>query len=355
MKQIGILLDMTIIRRARQGLRTYERLDYYASIGRELGLLPVFFHPQQVNFRTGNIKGYLWKNRRLVPFVTKIPSVVHNRLLTSKPEVNQRIHMLGRHSKVYNGIVERNKLRVHQLLWKTPVLRGYLPETKPFSEEALRDFLRKYRLVYIKRVVGYIGHGVVRIERQGDRYLWISSRKRRLLKKETLLQHAQKWLGPHSYLIQRGIPLKTYEGQPFDIRVSVQKNGKGEWSVTGMVAKVANPRNKLSNLAQGGRAVPIDRVLFRLFAGERARQVKEAINQASLAITRHFEQAFPSLADVGLDIGIDEGGKPYLIEINVRDQRYSFLKAGEEKIFRDTYRLPLEYAKCLVDGSPSPT
>ncbi|WP_126426562.1 YheC/YheD family protein [Brevibacillus marinus] len=350
MKQIGILLDMNIIRRARQGLQTYERLNYYQRIGKELGLEPVFFHPQQVNFLQGSVKGYLLKAGRLVPCKTKIPPVVHNRVLTSKKEVNQLIHLLGRYSQVYNGVIERNKLLIHQLLWKQPALRRYLPETKPFSREALHSFLRKYRVIYIKRVIGYIGHGVIRIERQGNRYLWISSRQRRLVKKETLLENARKWLGRRPYLIQRGIPLNTYNGQPFDIRVSVQKNGEGMWNVTGMVAKVANPQNKLSNLAQGGRAVPIDQVLFELFEAEKAKQVKEAISQASLAITRQCEQEFPSLADVGLDVGIDDSGMPYFIELNVRDQRYSFLLAGEEDVFRNTYRLPLEYAKCLLEG-----
>jgi len=46
-------------------------------------------------------------------------------------------------------------------------------------------------------------------------------------------------------------------------------------------------------------------------------------------------------------MGVDQQGNPYLIEVNVRDQRYSFYKAGELEMFKNTYRRPLEYAKSL--------
>ncbi|MBO8162553.1 MAG: YheC/YheD family protein [Brevibacillus sp.] len=349
MKQIGILLDYKLIQLARQGKRSYERLNYYEKIGKELGLKPVFFHPLHVNFRKKQVNGYLLKGGRLVPHETEIPPVIHNRILTSIPEVNQLIRMLGRLSKVYNGVVERDKLRIHQILWKNPELRPYLPETKPYSREELRAFLRKYQVFYIKRVIGFVGHGVIRVERSGSRYVWTSARQQKKVSKQVLIQHAAKWMGnKQRFLLQQAIPLLTYQGQTFDIRVSVQKNGDGRWNVSGMVAKIANPKNKLSNLARGGRAVPLGQVLADIFGPVRADQVKEAIRRASVAITTRFEQESPTLADVGLDMGIDRDGNPYLIEINVRDQRYSFLLAGERRMFQNTYRQPLEYAKYLL-------
>jgi len=65
-------------------------------------------------------------------------------------------------------------------------------------------------------------------------------------------------------------------------------------------------------------------------------------------IAKQYSDHFQSLADLGMDMGIDDQGNPYLIEVNVRDQRYSFFKAGEKAMFKQTYRHPMEYAHTLM-------
>jgi len=77
-------------------------------------------------------------------------------------------------------------------------------------------------------------------------------------------------------------------------------------------------------------------------------QIVERISDAAVKIAKQYGQHFRSLADLGMDMGIDDQGNPYLIEVNVRDQRYSFYKAGEKSMFKQTYRHPLEYAQTLI-------
>ncbi|MGF9825413.1 YheC/YheD family protein, partial [Brevibacillus agri] len=133
------------------------------------------------------------------------------------------------------------------------------------------------------------------------------------------------------------------------IRVSVQKNRERDWTVSGMVAKVANSKNKLSNLSRGGRAVPFTEAVATLFTPEQQAETIQRISEAAVAIAKQYGRHFSSLADLGMDMGIDEKGNPYLIEVNVRDQRYSFFKAGERAMFKQTYRHPLEYALTLLE------
>ncbi|WP_376768681.1 YheC/YheD family protein [Paenibacillus foliorum] len=47
------------------------------------------------------------------------------------------------------------------------------------------------------------------------------------------------------------MPLATYEGRPFDLRISVQRDASGEWQLTGIVAKIASKKTLLTNIAQG--------------------------------------------------------------------------------------------------------
>ncbi len=345
MNKIGVMLDEKVISLVLRGKQTYERLGYYAEIGESLGLVPVFFHPRHVNLRTRQVRGYQWRNNRLTRRTTSIPRVIHNRVLTGNPATNAMIRALGRVAKVYNGIVVRNKGRVYQLLKQNHDLRRYLPNTGRYSQTDFLRFLQRYPIVYVKPTVGSVGKGVARIERHADKYLFVSNKGQRLLGQPALLREMGRWVNGRRFLVQQGVKLATYKGQTFDIRVSVQKNGKRLWTVSGMVAKVANPHNKLSNLAQGGKAVPIGNVLGHLFDQQKAGEVRERIEQAAIAIAKELNRYNSSLADLGLDMGIDEAGNPYLIEVNVRDQRYSFYKAGEIEMFKRTYRTPLEYGK----------
>jgi len=346
--RIGIMLDWGIMQRGIKGDKSYERLPYYVEIGKELGLEPVFFHPRHVFPGDEKVKGFFWNGNRLIPRLVYIPRVIHNRVLTGDGRSRSTIQRLSRKKTVFNGLVVRDKRKVHQMLWKNQEIRQHLPHTVPYSGEQLRQFLDKYRIVYVKPSIGSVGIGVARIERHGNEYRFISSKKQRSLTRNQLLAVVRKWVGNKRFLIQQGIPLARYRGKTFDIRVSVQKNGDREWTVSGLVAKVANQQNKLSNLSRGGRAVPLTEAIAETLPPEAHPQIVEKISEAAVKIAMQYGNHFPSLADLGMDMGIDDQGNPYLIEVNVRDQRYSFFKAGEKAMFKQTYRHPLEYAHTLI-------
>lgn len=347
-EKIGIMLDKKVISLNRRRRHTYERLAFYVEIGARLGLETVFFHADQINFATNKIKGYVWRDKKLVPSTFIIPKVIHNRLLSGKKATIFRIKKLEKISQVYNGIVTRNKWRVHKRLWGQDNLRHYIPETKLFRKQAFTDMLNKYSFIYIKPVVGSVGIGVARIERKAEGYFFYSSQTKESFQHvEELVQFVENWIKKKTYMIQQGIPLCKYRDRTFDVRVSIQKNQLHEWKISGMVAKLANPTNKLSNLAQGGRAVQLETVLGSLFATQSIPIIVRRLKAACFAIVEELEQHEPSIADLGLDMGIDRSGLPYFIEANVRDQRYSFFKAGEKAMFYQSYKTPLEYGATL--------
>lgn len=354
MGQIGILLDWKVLKRAIEGKSTYERLQYYEEFGSELNLHPVFFHPLSVDFLRKKVRGYRFKNGKLVRHVTDLPKIIHNRVLSGHQRTNRAIHRLSRMGNVYNGIVARNKSTVHRLLARNPKLQQYLPQTSLYTKTSLVQFLQGNSVVYVKPVIGSVGTGVARIEKQGEDFLFVAAGKRAVLSRQRVIAEASKWVNGRRFLVQQGIPLAKYQGRTFDIRVSVQKDRTHEWNVSGLVCKVANPHNKLSNLARGGTAEPIDEVLFSLFGSSwKLQEIKKRISQAAIEIAHQLNKYHPSLADLGMDMGIDDEGNPYLIEVNVRDQRYSFYKAGSIDMFKETYRRPLEYGKSLLSSVKS--
>ncbi|MBG9800147.1 YheC/YheD family protein [Brevibacillus laterosporus] len=348
MEKIGIMLNKKVISLNKRRRHTYERLAFYVEIGARLGLETVFFHSSQINFATNKIKGYVWRDKKLVPSTFIIPKVIHNRVLSGKKDTIKRIKKLEKVSRVYNGIVTRNKWIVHKRLWTQDNLRHYLPETKLFRNRAFTDMLNKYDIIYVKPVIGSVGAGVARIEQKPDGYFFYSSQTSESFQHlEELVQFVEKWVKNKTYIVQQGIPLCKYQDRTFDVRVSIQKDQLHEWKISGMVAKLANLDNKLSNLAQGGSAEQLETVLGSLFATQSIPIVVRRLQTACFAIVEQLELNESSLVDLGLDMGIDQFGLPYFIEANVRDQRYSFFKAGEKAMFYQTYETPLEFGATL--------
>nr|WP_205828464.1 YheC/YheD family protein [Brevibacillus laterosporus] len=342
------MLNKKVISLNKRRRHTYERLAFYVEIGARLGLETVFFHSSQINFATNKIKGYVWRDKKLVPSTFIIPKVIHNRVLSGKKDTIKRIKKLEKVSRVYNGIVTRNKWIVHKRLWTQDNLRHYLPETKLFRNRAFTDMLNKYDIIYVKPVIGSVGAGVARIEQKPDGYFFYSSQTSESFQHlEELVQFVEKWVKNKTYIIQQGIPLCKYQDRTFDVRVSIQKDQLHEWKISGMVAKLANLDNKLSNLAQGGSAEQLETVLGSLFATQSIPIVVRRLQTACFAIVEQLELNESSLVDLGLDMGIDQFGLPYFIEANVRDQRYSFFKAGEKAMFYQTYETPLEFGATL--------
>lgn len=69
------------------------------------------------------------------------------------------------------------------------------------------------------------------------------------------LNWIHEFIGSRRYIIQPFLHLTNSKGQPFDVRVLMQKNGLGRWTLTGMAVRLGNQGSLTSNLHGGGTAV----------------------------------------------------------------------------------------------------
>jgi len=143
--------------------------------------------------------------------------------------------------------------------------------------------------------------------------------------------------------------LLEYNNRPLDLRVTVQKGINGTWNVTGLFAKVAPSNSFISNIAKGGTVYPAPVLLGNLLPAPIVAGVLAHVKSLSLSIASELSANLPQLADLGLDIGLTDNGRPYFIECNGRDQRYGFRKAEMTNIWKDTYRTPMAYARYLLN------
>lgn len=207
------------------------------------------------------------------------------------------------------------------------LLQPYLPETELFSETKLWDFVERFRQVVIKPSRGYAGKGIMQISQlENDYYEIHHGFKKKLVKsrEEVLAYIKENHHRKKKYIIQERIPLALINNSIFDLRVMVQrKKSSVDWKVTGCMAKVAANGFIITNAAKRvytGRdalhSLQLDEGLFENL-------IKE-IEEISLITARHLQNYYRKSRCIGLDIGVDENGKLWIIEANLTPSVYMF-------------------------------
>lgn len=204
---------------------------------------------------------------------------------------------------------------------KQEFLRDYLPATRAFTPEKLWEYVEDYEKVMLKPSGGGGGAGIIQLTDKGkNRYLIHAGSAKRIVQgRAKAVDYVKSLFRPKPYLLQPHIPLGRINGRPFDVRVMVQrKNKKNPWVVTGWVAKLAGPGFVVTNVARSrGKVLPLQTAL-RLSNVSAPSNIQEEITQVALAAANALGDAYPTLRGIGLDLGIDVEGKPWIIEANFR-------------------------------------
>jgi len=355
--RIGILLDgpefRAAVRRERggRGGGTAERLALYRMAARRAGVEPVFFALDRMRLRGNRATGYRYRAGAYVPERAALPRAIHNRAFAAAPRERRLLRRLRRLTHLFNPQNRQSKYKIYKILEGR--LTEHLPRTRRYSPQALRAMMEAFDSVYVKPCRGSVGEGVVHVKRlrRGAWRVRHGGGSRRL-PAEAARALVGRLVRGRPHIVQQGVALARYLGRPFDLRVTVQRGGSGGWHVTGMFGKLAKAGRHVTNLARGGRAMRPGPLLAACFA--RPQEVKAEVERVALAAAQRAAEKLPGIADLGLDVGLDAAGRPYIIEMNFRDQRYGFAKAGMARAFRAAYENPVRYAKRLAEGTPAP-
>jgi len=352
---IGMLYPRSLILRLMKGGRSFEKPAFYVKAAREVGEEMLFFSLADVDWKAGTARGWngvdpVWKRR-------PIPDVILNRTRTTRAAARRSILRLTRMGKLVCN--ERNvvsKLTIHRILTKEPSLLPHLPETARLSVRSVAELLQDNASLFLKPSRASVGNGIIRISRAGGRTVAEVNVLGRTERRPVNVRSIGRLLKgkTRNYLVQQGVPLMKYQGRPVDFRVSVQRGEDGEWQCTGMVGKVARKRAIVTNLHCGGTSMKAAE-LFRAWGWD-ADEVEAKVADLGVRIAAALERELPPIADLGLDIALDEQGHPWFIESNFRDLRITFRNAGERKTWASTFETPVRYAasrlRARKEGEP---
>ncbi|MGE5389827.1 MAG: YheC/YheD family protein [Deltaproteobacteria bacterium] len=338
---------------------------YLSNMGKMVPGQVFIFTPSSINWSNNTARGYVYKQISAdrgvwISDIYPLPDVVYDRVSSRVSEGKDSIRstkarlMNQPYLKYFNPHF-LNKWKVHQMLINNPRLYPYLPETRLLNAENLQDMLKKYPVLFVKPGNGSLGYGIVKLKRnERGEINYVVNRGRGRLRTQAenaddFMKKTKKLRKDKQYIVQQGLDLATFRGSPFDIRIIYQKDGSGEWQISKKFVRVAAPGSSVSNLSSGGRAEPSKKVLKYLYSRketieEKNREIKGLCQTIALTLEKSTNGTF---GELGLDIGIDKNGHPWLIEVNSKPRKTTETEYSRA-IIRNSFKRPLEYSVYLA-------
>lgn len=364
---IGILTTGLPNRGECEPTSLQAELIYLSQVARTLPGQIYVFTPASINWSNLTARGFTYRHINpgrgtWVSAVYPLPDVVYDRVVSRRGEAREQIRyaknrlMQQPYLKYFNPSF-LNKWKVHEMLLGNPQLHKHLPETRPLTADNLSAMLAAYPSLYVKPSNGSLGLGIISIKKDKKGVLnYVVNRRRRF---KSTADNANEFMiktrtlrSDKPYIVQQGIPLATYQGSPFDIRIIFQKDGEGSWQIGKKFARIAARGSSVSNLSSGGRAVPTKQLMKALFRKaevieEKNRQIKEVCHQVAATLEKATQLTF---GELGLDLGIDKDGNIWLIEVNSKPRKTTET-ALSKVIMRNAFKRPLEYGIFLAGFS----
>lgn len=310
------------------------------------------FEPMGIDWARERIDGWTWAGNRWREVRAPLPDVVYNRVpnrrLEAQAAVQQAIAGLrGRGVPVFNPRFI-DKWQLYECLQADESVSRYLPETKPLSGwQAVTDALARSPVVYLKPRCGSLGNGIVRLESTGRgalrvRYRWRCRNRSRLLPAAGAPQFIARLTASRDYVCQRGVELPLFRGRPFDVRILTQKDGSGQWRLTGMGVRVAGAGAITTHVPSGGSIAPLRPVLSAVF-GDGAERVEADLRAAIAALAPAVERGLnEEFGELSMDLGVDRDGRIWFFEANSKPHKFD-----EDDIRLLSWRRTIEYAGYL--------
>lgn len=259
--------------------------------------------------------------------------------------------------KVYRLSIQRiaSKWEKTIILNQREQLRPYIPETKKYTFEHLKEMVDKYGLVYVKPDRGTYGNGVMSIEPWKDSLESEDAQQQYKLRfgiqselyptLEELHAALSQKIGKSFYLIQRGIRLLTYRRRKFDIRALVQKTPNKTWETTGFIGRVAAQQKIITNYHGGGSVMLIEELLGPYLDSRQFADLYREMKQVGILTAVQLSRKFPRLKEIGLDIAIDEDFRIWILEVNTLPALFPFKRMQNKEIYKKIRKYAVAYGR----------
>ncbi|WP_019378061.1 YheC/YheD family protein [Virgibacillus halodenitrificans] len=280
------------------------------------GIEFIYFRPKDVDMNRGVVKGKVFKNYKWKTIETKIPTFIDVSPMCFKhKEVMEYLRKRAILSDSGENMVSKEKLQT--LLEKDSNFSHLLIPTKAIeSIKDITEFLNKYSQVVLKPVDSRRGKGVYIVSKKSEIYQVGYQEKDREMDVNQLEHFYENTIKNKGYILQKYISSRTIQGDPFDCRVHVEKNGQGEWEVARNFIRIGIGQKVISNINRGG-GISDPKPFLKANFGDNWEKINNKLNELAVTFPYRMEEIREQeLMVMGLDVAIDKDGSLFLFEVN---------------------------------------
>ncbi|WP_313028812.1 YheC/YheD family protein [Brucella sp.] len=316
-----------------------------AHVAATQGITLYFFTPSDVNITENAINALKFEHGQWIRQRIGVPHIIDNdESSRSSADIWKALERQSKMTTIMLGgkAITLQKLRDANLF--TDII---IPDLRVSDPDAALAFIEQHREVVFKPVRGAQGNSVSLIRAENGAYSIQLGAEKQIVSAEDIKAFLSQTFPAHRYLAQKYIHSQTPSGLPFDIRLHLQRGEGGNWKTTKIYARIGQGKTITSNIAGGG-SIADGRIFVHGQFGPRADEVWSRL----LNIAQEFPEKFQHLYDkpidaMGLDLGLDEGGQPWLFEVNSCPGTKFF--EFDEALIRVGY---LKHLASQVNGTP---
>lgn len=293
----------------------------------------IFFYVFSLqHYQKNNIKGFIFQTEQWIESIVPFPQIVHNRIHHRTREKSTQFQdfladLKDNHVPIFNEQF-LNKWDVHELLSRNEQLTPYIPETTLLTSKiVLEDALEQHGCVFIKPIHGSQGKKIFKVTIENgsfhlDYTTFTGDIEKVFDSFQSLFQALKTRLNKQLFIVQRGLNLFTFKGRPLDFRILCHRTNENNWTISSAVARVSSNEQFVSNIARGGDVMKINEVLQETFDPTTSKHIRKLLYELAIEISNVIGMSAEGLyGELGIDLAIDQDGKPWVIEVNTKPSK----------------------------------
>ncbi|WP_245832937.1 YheC/YheD family protein [Oceanobacillus timonensis] len=288
-------------------------------IAKSYGIDIVYMTPKDVNIEEQKINGKVMVDSKWVNKETDIPPFIDAAIYCFKKENKEVMDFLRESTFLSDtrvNLISKEKL---QEVLKDDAKFAHLiiPTHKLEVFDDLYPNLIKYNKVVIKPGKGIKGKDIYSIEKIGEDTFKIGYQRNEWnVNLNGLKTYFDEILKQRNYILQKYIASKTPQGDPFDIRIHVERDRSGKWSIAKIYVRIGIGQSVVSNVSQGG-GVSDPIAFLKAFYGDKWETIYSNLVRVGKTLPKKMEKLRKThIMHLGIDIGIESNGDIYLFETN---------------------------------------
>lgn len=315
------------------------------------------FTPLQIDVKAKEIQGEIWDTdkesweSKSVP----LPDFVYDRsfygLTRETTEITEKVNWLKEQS-VFLGYGLPSKWEIYKALKDHPLLQAFLPKTVQIeTAEDIWKQMEDHERIVLKPSFGSRGTGIYLLEKT-DAGTSVTITKKTEIHKRLFQSKSQlnKWvdrlLQRYSYLCQPYLELATSKNEPFDLRILMQKNKRNQWVEKGRGIRLGQKNHITANIATGGLFLPVT-AFIQQYLNAIPLAAEQTIHHILRTLPEQVEATFHRLFELGIDLGVDQNGKVWILDINSKPGR-KIIEVLYPNQYEQLYHSPILYSQYLA-------